>query len=575
MENMDFKTYLLEKEEPEKHAVFAFGRMNPPTTGHEKLVDAVHQIAKAHKAEHLLVVSHSHDSKKNPLDSETKLKHVKRFFPKTNVTVSSKEHPNFLEHAALLHKQGVTHLHMVAGSDRVEDYKERLNKYNGEGEGKLFHFKQITVHSSGERDPDAEGTAGMSASKMREHAKSSNFKEFRKGVPSHIKDTHAKELYNDVRKGMALKEESDSRQRYVNGEIFTLGETVYVQEGQGEIVYRGPNYATVRLNENVAIKKWIHDLNEQPCGEPRMDSFKTSVKKGPKVPAILMPKAKQRQMSEAANQITYNGYTTENLDMCADAKKQFDEIIKRTDLNPEYIMKALQATDYYLGVEKQAVKDGWADHEAVHQFLMKLSIAHDVLNMMGYPDKELEYMKGHIQQMSKLSMHRDGSFANEYGTHEPVVGTSFEESVRSADVKQIEFVGADGKTIKRKIKAKTIISDKDDEDDSEDKEMKEAKSFKAFRKPVVNTAPQQQVDVTDDDNRRDVNYSPDKDVFFGIDKPELGMFSFKSFMLDTENKKVADAYEKDKEDVQAAAVQHTQHSPSYHQMRKSKQQLDV
>ncbi len=194
-------------EATEKHGVFAFGRFNPPTTGHAALVDKMHEVAKQHNASHVLVASHSQDSKKNPLSGEDKLKHLRRFFSKTNVELSSKEHPTFLQHAAKLHQQGVTHLHMVAGSDRVDEFKDRLHKYNGEGEGKLFNFKHITVHSSGERDPDSEGTEGMSASKMREHASNNDFKSFRKGVPSHVSDEHAKELYNDTRKGMGLQEE--------------------------------------------------------------------------------------------------------------------------------------------------------------------------------------------------------------------------------------------------------------------------------------------------------------------------------------------------------------------------------
>jgi len=202
---LSFVDYLYETRE--NHAVLAFGRMNPPTTGHEVLVNKVKEVAAAHNASHHIVLSHSQDKDKNPLSSEQKLKHAKRFFPKTNLSVSTKEEPNFLAQAAKLHKQGVTHLHMVAGSDRVPEFHKLLHKYNGTHEGALFNFKDIKVHSAGERDPDAEGTTGMSASKMRSHASSGNFNEFRKGIPSHVPEHHAKELYNDVRKGMNLKEQ--------------------------------------------------------------------------------------------------------------------------------------------------------------------------------------------------------------------------------------------------------------------------------------------------------------------------------------------------------------------------------
>ena len=204
---MRFKDFLTEQKE--KHAVLAFGRMNPPTTGHEVLVKKVHDVAKEVGGSHHVVLSHSQDAAKNPLSAEQKVKHAKRFFPGTNISVSDKEHPNFLTQAAKLHKQGVTHLHMVAGSDRVEEYHKLLHKYNGTHEGALFNFKHIKVHSAGERDPDAEGTAGMSASKMRGHAAAGNFKEFKKGIPAHVKHEHAKELYNDVRSNMKTNEDID------------------------------------------------------------------------------------------------------------------------------------------------------------------------------------------------------------------------------------------------------------------------------------------------------------------------------------------------------------------------------
>ena len=203
---MRFKDFIL-NEEKEKHAVLAFGRMNPPTTGHQVLVNKVHDIAKKNNASHHVVLSGTQDKAKNPLSSAQKLKHAQRFFPKTNLTVATKEHPNFLKQAEKLHKKGVTHLHMVAGSDRTEEFDNLLHKYNGTHNGALFNFKHIQVHSAGERDPDAEGTTGMSASKMRSHASSGNYDEFKKGIPSHVRDHHAKEMYHDVRKGMNVKEQ--------------------------------------------------------------------------------------------------------------------------------------------------------------------------------------------------------------------------------------------------------------------------------------------------------------------------------------------------------------------------------
>jgi len=204
---MKFRDFL--EEQKEVHHVMAFGRMSPPTTGHEVLVNKVKDVAKSVGGSHSVVLSHTQDKDKNPLSSANKLKHAKRFFPDTNLSTSSKESPTFLSHAAELHKKGVTHLHMVAGSDRVAEYKKKLAQYNGTGEGKLYNFKKITVHSAGQRDPDAEGTSGMSASKMRGHAASGNFKEFKKGIPAHVPEHHAKEMFSDVRKGMQVKEETE------------------------------------------------------------------------------------------------------------------------------------------------------------------------------------------------------------------------------------------------------------------------------------------------------------------------------------------------------------------------------
>lgn len=216
----NFQTYLTESSKASKPVVFAFGRMNPPTTGHVKLVDKVHELAKKHDAHHEVVLSHSHDPKKNPLSPQEKVKHAKRFFPGTNITTSSKEHPNFISHAKRLSDAGHKHLIMVAGSDRVKEYKDTLNKYNG----KEFHFHKIDVVSAGHRDPDAEGAEGMSASKMRSHAASGNFGEFRKGVPGHVSDAHAKELYHAVRRGSQLKE------------YFHIGELLENEHGVGKIV---------------------------------------------------------------------------------------------------------------------------------------------------------------------------------------------------------------------------------------------------------------------------------------------------------------------------------------------------
>jgi nicotinamide mononucleotide adenylyltransferase len=121
-----FTEYLVEAEE--KHGVLAFGRMNPITSGHEAVVNKLHSVAKEHNASHQLVVSHSQDAKKNPLTAEQKVKHAKNAFPGTNVKAASKESPTILHHAAEMHKQGVQHLHVVAGSDRKDEMHNLLTQ---------------------------------------------------------------------------------------------------------------------------------------------------------------------------------------------------------------------------------------------------------------------------------------------------------------------------------------------------------------------------------------------------------------------------------------------------------------
>lgn len=202
---MKFKEYLFEKTS--KKCVFAFGRMNPPTTGHQKLVEKVKSIAKSEGGDTLIVLSHSHDPSKNPLSPEQKLHYARDFFPDVKFDVSSKAQPNFLAHASNIYKDGYTEIHMVAGSDRISEYEKLLNQYNGKrGPHGFFKFNKIVTHSAGERDPDAEGVEGMSASKMREAAKNNDFKHFKMGVPSHVSDKIARKMMTDVRHGMGIKE---------------------------------------------------------------------------------------------------------------------------------------------------------------------------------------------------------------------------------------------------------------------------------------------------------------------------------------------------------------------------------
>jgi hypothetical protein len=195
-------------EAKEKRAVFAFGRFNPPTIGHEKLIHKVEDTAKSQGAEAHIIASHTEGNAKNPLPKEKKVEYLKKIATEgTNVTGSSSEHPTLLHHLANLHKNGVQHITMVAGDDRVKEYHDLIHKYNGvEGRHGTFNFKSINVVSAGARDPDAEGAEGMSGTKMREHARSGNTNEFKKGLPKAL-HPHAKEMMDQIK---SIKEDIDN-----------------------------------------------------------------------------------------------------------------------------------------------------------------------------------------------------------------------------------------------------------------------------------------------------------------------------------------------------------------------------
>jgi len=324
---MKFREFISENKEV--HHVMAFGRMSPPTTGHEVLVNKVKDVAKSVGGTHSVVLSHTQDKDKNPLSSADKLKHAKRFFPDTNLSTSSKESPTFLSHAAELHKKGVTHLHMVAGSDRVAEYKKKLAQYNGTHEGALFNFKKITVHSAGQRDPDAEGTAGMSASKMRGHASSGNFKEFKKGIPKHVPEHHAKEMYNDVRKGMQIKES-------INEEF----ESLLIEGVHDKAIFKavflagGPGSGKDYVLDNTLAGHGMTEMNSDKALEYLMDKKgldKTMPASEEEVRNIVRGKAKnitelrQRLAILGRNGLIING-TGDDVEKIAKIKKELESV---------------------------------------------------------------------------------------------------------------------------------------------------------------------------------------------------------------------------------------------------------
>lgn len=198
-----FTEFILAESVAEKKIVFSFGRFQPPTIGHKLLVDKVVSLAKKYKADHVIYASKTQDSKSNPLNVNTKVKYLRKMFSGVNFEPASEEVRTFIEALKKLYSQGYKHVFMVAGSDRLADYQRLFDKYNG---GEDFSFTTLQAVSAGERDPDAEGAAGMSGTKMRQAAFNNDFASFRTGIPSSLSDQDAKKLMGEIRRSRPLKE---------------------------------------------------------------------------------------------------------------------------------------------------------------------------------------------------------------------------------------------------------------------------------------------------------------------------------------------------------------------------------
>lgn len=266
-----FSQYIVENN---KEITVTWGRTNPPTVGHEKLFDSTRKAARG--ADYKIYVSQTQDAKKNPLDYNSKVKYLRKMFPRhaRNIMLDTSINTVF-DLLTLLYNQGNTSIVFVAGSDRVSEYQALISKYNGQkGRHGFYNFENINVVSAGERDPDSEGVSGMSASKLRKAAADNDFQLFMNGMPSGFKE--AKDLFNDVRKGMGLNEShsfrrhvqldsvSEEREAYVSGDLYTVGEEVLIKETSmpAKIAYLGTNHVVlVDENEN-KFKKWIHQLEK-------------------------------------------------------------------------------------------------------------------------------------------------------------------------------------------------------------------------------------------------------------------------------------------------------------------------
>ena len=251
--------------------IFAFGRFNPPTTGHAKLMKEVITQARKNNANHIVYASASTDRRSNPLDVNTKVKFMKKMFPQNNIKAAGRTERTFMEVLKFYNKM-YGEIIMIAGSDRVREFQALANKYNG----KDYNYKSIKLVSSGERDPDAEGVSGMSASKMREMAKNNDYRNFKSGVTG-LSDSETRELFNAVKKGMGIREgiesftnflNNDLREEYHQERLFNVGDMVEHMDGtMGMIVRRGSNYVSMEGDDGLIKKAWLYDiqsLEEEP-----------------------------------------------------------------------------------------------------------------------------------------------------------------------------------------------------------------------------------------------------------------------------------------------------------------------
>ena len=261
-----------EVEKTKGTLTIAFGRFNPPTTGHEKLLDTV--ATSSDDGDYVIVPSRSQDNKKNPLDADTKVSIMRQMYPKhSEKIVNDPANRTIFDVLKKAHMDGYTNVRIIGGGDRVKEFENLSGNYNG----KLYQFDNIEVRSAGERDPDAEDdVSGMSASKQRKAAAEGDFKTFRKGVPASMNDKQARELYNTLRAAMQIKEGwslweiapkfdwINLRENYIQEKIYQVGQLVEnLNTGLvGRIIRRGTNYLICVTEDSVMFKSWIKDVTE-------------------------------------------------------------------------------------------------------------------------------------------------------------------------------------------------------------------------------------------------------------------------------------------------------------------------
>ncbi|MFZ9353846.1 MAG: hypothetical protein ACO25L_03425 [Candidatus Nanopelagicales bacterium] len=252
----------------------AFGRFNPPTVGHEKLLKSARKAAAGGDLK--IYPSRTQDPKKNPLDPDMKISFMKKMFPDFDENIiNDDEMKSIFNVLVAASEEGYANVNIVVGSDRQAEFENLAQKYNGD----LYQFDLIRVISAGMRDADAEGVEGMSASKMRKAVIEDDFESFRRGTPKTLDDGDTQALFDAVRQGMGAKKKKKVaelwqiapkydletlRENYITGKIFRIGDIVEnLNTGLvGEIMRRGTNYLICVTEDGYMFKSWIRDVME-------------------------------------------------------------------------------------------------------------------------------------------------------------------------------------------------------------------------------------------------------------------------------------------------------------------------
>jgi hypothetical protein len=266
----------VEKPVPETPGVVVvFGRFNPPTIGHEKLLKRAAKEAEKRGYELRIYPSRSQDAKKNPLTPQMKISYMRQMFPDyADSIVDDKGAKTIFNVLTGANEEGHSNMIIMVGQDRLGEFQGLSHKYNGE----LYNYDQLEVVSAGERDPDSDDVTGMSASKLRLAAAEGDFVKFAKGVPDTLGNMQKKELFNVLRRSMNIEEgtevweiapkldEEGMRDAYLVDHIYEVGNLVEnMNTGlRGEVIRRGTNYVICVTEDDVMFKSWLKDLVENP-----------------------------------------------------------------------------------------------------------------------------------------------------------------------------------------------------------------------------------------------------------------------------------------------------------------------